>query len=329
MDSSRYQRQLILPGFGETAQQKLVDSVVLVIGCGGLGTPVADYLIRAGVGKLVLVDPDVIGLTNLHRQLLYLPEDIDQYKVDVLHQRLKEINPGAVIERYRESFGLDHEPLVQGADLVMECTDSFLSKYTANALCVRHHIPMVYGAVNQWEGQVSVFNLLEDEVYSGNLTDVFPTQLKPDELGSCEENGVMGSVAGMVATAMATEAIKVLSGVGKPLSNRLMHLDAFENRVMYTRFQSGHNILEPPTFAITWNQYHQHYAHRPGWQLVDVRTEEEQQLRPTNGLSLTNLSAEDHPVFHCQSGVRAYRSFAAFRDQYPERDARYISDVLV
>ena len=230
----RYQRQLILKGFGEIAQQKLQQSHVLVIGAGGLGCPVLQYLAAAGVGQLTLVDDDQVSLSNLHRQVLYGMTDIGKQKATVAKEKLQEMNPQiavvAIVERLRNDNAI---VLVGNADIVVDCTDNFATRYLINDACVLQKKTLVFGAVSQYEGQVAVFNLLQrDEKWSINYRDLFPVPPKNDEVLNCAEGGVLGVLPGIIGNMQAAEVIKIITGIGVPLANKLLSYNVLNNQMM-------------------------------------------------------------------------------------------------
>jgi sulfur-carrier protein adenylyltransferase/sulfurtransferase len=220
---TRYQRHLSLPGFGAEAQEKLRSASVLVVGAGGLGCPALLYLAAAGVGRIVIVDPDAVDLSNLQRQVLYTSADQGSLKAEVAARRLAELNPLIRIEfrpvRLDRGNALE---LVRSCDLVVDGSDNFATRYLVNDACAIAGRPFVYGAVQGFEGHVSVFNWRGGPTYRC----LFPEPPPPGTVPNCAEAGVLGAVTGLIGTAQACEAIKVLAGVGEPLSGRLLVWDA-------------------------------------------------------------------------------------------------------
>jgi len=219
----RYNRQIMLPEIGIEGQERLWDAHVLVIGMGGLGSPIAMYLASSGVGRLTLVDHDVVELSNLQRQIVHTTDRVGRKKVDSAKEALLALNPEVRIETIdRRLEGQALRDAVRSADVVVEATDNFESRFDLNRACVRERKPLVSGAVIRMEGQVTVFrldrdrspcyNCLHGENAGGN--------------GTCAENGVLGSVAGIVGTIQATECIKLLLEIGHSLDGRLLLLDA-------------------------------------------------------------------------------------------------------
>ena len=220
---ARYQRHLSLQGFGPAAQERLKAGSVLVIGAGGLGCPALLYLAAAGVGRIAIVDPDSVDVSNLQRQILYVSEDQGDNKAETAARRLRALNPLIRVDahpvRFSRSNALD---LVRSCDLVVDGSDNFPTRYLVNDACVIAGRPFVYGAIQGFEGHVSVFNLRGGPTYRC----LFPEPPEPGTVPNCAEAGVLGAVTGLIGAAQACEAIKVLSGVGEPLAGRLLVLDA-------------------------------------------------------------------------------------------------------
>lgn len=219
MQDERYGRQVILPQLGAGGQELLGRASVLVIGAGGLGCPVLQYLCAAGVGRLTVMDHDVVELSNLHRQVLYTEDHLGLPKVDVAVSVLQRMNSNVKLRGVREQLVRENAfDLVGEHDLVMDCTDNFSTRYLVNDVCVVLGKPLVYGAVSGLEGQVAVFNVEG----SGNYRDLFPEMPAAGEVLNCAEAGVLGVMPGIIGTLMALEAVKYITGVGALLVNRLM-----------------------------------------------------------------------------------------------------------
>ena len=222
----RYSRQLVLKGFGIAAQERLAGARVLVVGAGGLGSPVAMYLAATGVGTLTLVDADAVDVTNLHRQLLYGTADVGRPKLDAARARLEDINPlVTIVTRDTRLNSANAATLAEGHDIVVDATDNFPARYAINDACLTHGIPFVYGSVARFQGQVSVFAHADGPCYRC----LFPEPPAPGTVPTCAEEGVLGLVPGIVGLHQANEAIKLLVGIGTPLVGRLMLLDLLEN----------------------------------------------------------------------------------------------------
>ncbi|QJR36663.1 HesA/MoeB/ThiF family protein [Gemmatimonas groenlandica] len=222
INDSRYARQLVLRGFGPAAQEKLANARVLIVGAGGLGSPVASYLAAAGVGTMSLVDTDVVDLTNLHRQLLYATPDVGRRKVDVARERLLAINPQVVVHTHDTRLNAANAAtLIAGHDVVIDATDNFPTRYAINDACLAQGIPFVYGSVARFDGQVSVFAAPGGPCYRC----LFPVMPAPGTVPTCAEEGVLGVVPGIIGLHQATEAIKLLTTIGTPLVGQLLLVD--------------------------------------------------------------------------------------------------------
>jgi molybdopterin/thiamine biosynthesis adenylyltransferase len=214
----RYARHLVLREVGGPGQQKLKAARVLIVGAGGLGAPASLYLAAAGVGTLVLVDPDHVDRSNLQRQVLYAEADIGRAKVDVARERLLAINSDIAVRGLTEALSAEnaHE-LVTGFDLVLDGTDDFATRFAVNAACVSAAIPLVSGAIGRWTGQVGVFGA--KPCYRCLVPDI------PPDAETCSAVGVVGALAGVIGSMMALEAIKLIVGAGEALSGRLLIYD--------------------------------------------------------------------------------------------------------
>lgn len=233
---NRYARHFAIPEFGLSGQQKLKDSKVLVVGAGGLGSPVLLYLAAAGVGTIGIVDFDTVDLSNLQRQVLYKVEDIGQSKAVLAKERLLAMNPNLNVVVYQEAFTRENAlELVEQYDVVADGTDNFPTRYLVNDACVLKGKVNVYASIFRFEGQVSVFNLSAKDGSRGpNYRDLFPEPPPPDMVPNCAEGGVLGVLPGIIGSLQACEVIKVLTGVGEPLNGRLFLFDAasFTTRVL-------------------------------------------------------------------------------------------------
>lgn len=220
----RFSRQIMLPSIDIEGQEKLLESRVLIIGLGGLGSPAAMYLAASGVGELVLVDFDQVDLTNLQRQIIHTTNRIGMKKVASATETLQALNPECKVTTIDHMLDADEINLhVASVDLVIDCTDNFSTRFTINNACVNNRIPLVSGAAIRMEGQVSVF--------TGQPGDpcyrcLYNNENETDN--TCSENGVLAPVVGIIGSIQATEAIKVLTGVGTTLNGKLMLLDAMQ-----------------------------------------------------------------------------------------------------
>jgi adenylyltransferase/sulfurtransferase len=219
----RYRRHLVLPEIGLDGQQALFDARVLLIGAGGLGCPLAQYLAAAGVGTLGIVDFDVVDASNLHRQVLYGTADIGRPKLDVAAERIAAMNPDVRLERHALRLDASNAlELLEAYDVVVDGTDNFPTRYLANDACVLLGKPNVHGSIFRFDGQASVFDARRGPCYRC----LYPEPPPPGAVPSCAEGGVLGVLPGLVALIQATETLKILTGVGEPLYGRLLRIDA-------------------------------------------------------------------------------------------------------
>jgi len=223
----RYSRHVILPEVGLAGQERLKQARVLVVGCGGLGSPVALYLAAAGVGHLGLVDFDTVDASNLQRQILHGTTTIGRSKLDSAEARLLNLNPHTRIERYETRLNAANAlEIIEGYDVVVDGTDNFGTRYLVNDACVLLGVPNAYGSIFRFEGQASVFATAEGPCYRC----LFRQPPPPGAVPNCAEGGVLGVLPGLVGTIQATEAIKLVLGIGKPLVGELLLVDALDMR---------------------------------------------------------------------------------------------------
>jgi len=222
---NRYQRHLLLPEVGEEGQLALLDSRVLLLGAGGLGSPAGLYLAAAGVGTLGIIDMDVVDASNLQRQVLHNMDRIGERKVDSAKKTLSALNPDVNVVTYDVRLGADNIlDIIDGYDLIVDGTDNFPTRYLVNDASLLKRIPVVHGSIFRFEGQVTVFAPYEGPCYRCFVPQPPPAELAP----SCAEAGVLGVLPGIVGSIQAIEAIKVLLGLGDPLIGRLLAYDALE-----------------------------------------------------------------------------------------------------
>jgi len=224
----RYARHLSLPGFGAEAQERLLNSSVLLVGAGGLGSPAALYLAAAGVGRLVIVDDDKVDLSNLQRQILHGTKREGMPKADSARQTLEALSPDVEVVAVNDRFtAANARELVAGCDLVLDGADNFPTRYLINDAAYFEGKPVVHGSIHLFEGQCTVFARGQGPCYRC----LFPTPPAPGVVPSCAEAGVLGVLPGVVGTLQATEAIKLLVGIGEPLIGRLLMYDALAMQV--------------------------------------------------------------------------------------------------
>ena len=228
----RYRRHLNLPHFGLEGQTRLLEASVLLLGAGGLGSPLAQYLAAAGVGRLGLVDDDVVDASNLQRQVLYTTADIGASKVAVAAARLRAMNPDVEVEEHPLRLDASNAlELFRRYDVIVDGTDNFPTRYLSNDACVLLEKPNVHGAIFRFEGQATVFDAARGPCYRC----LFPEPPPPGAVPSCAEGGVLGVLPGIVAMIQATETVKLLAGIGDSLVGRLLQYDALDMR--FSEFQ--------------------------------------------------------------------------------------------
>jgi adenylyltransferase/sulfurtransferase len=244
----RYSRHLILPDVGLDGQRKLKAGRILLIGAGGLGSPLALYLAAAGVGTLGLVDFDVVDVSNLQRQVLHGTKDVGRPKLESARDRIRDVNPHVHVEGYETRLTSENAlDIIRDYDVVIDGTDNFATRYLTNDACVLLGKPNVYGSIFRFEGQASVFALDEGPCYRC----LFPEPPPPGMVPSCAEGGVLGVLPGLVGTIQATEGIKLLLGVGEPLVGRLLLIDALTMRFRTVRLRKDPNCPVCGTHEIT------------------------------------------------------------------------------
>ncbi|MEA2765572.1 MAG: sulfur-carrier protein adenylyltransferase/sulfurtransferase, partial [Gemmatimonadaceae bacterium] len=226
--------------FGEEGQEKLKRGSALIVGAGGLGSPVAIYLAAAGVGRIGLVDFDRVDFTNLHRQILYGMSDVDRPKLEAATDRLRDINSLAMIEPHETALTSDNAlEILENYDVVIDGTDNFPTRYLVNDACVFLDKPNVYGSIFRFEGQASVFYARKGPCYRC----LYPEPPPPNLVPSCAEGGVLGVLPGVIGTIQATEAIKLLAGIGEPLIGRLTVFDALSMSFRQLRLKKNDDCV--------------------------------------------------------------------------------------
>ena len=225
-----YQRQTTLPEFGNVAQEKLLKSKVIVIGCGGLGNVVAVYLAASGIGSIHLVDFDIVDTSNLHRQVFFKVKDIGKSKSKVLARHIKKISPFVQISSGKKPISKSNvEEVINDYDIVIDCTDSLPIKYLINDACVLLDKILVYGSLYKFDGYVASFNVLGDDgLRSSNLRDAFP-EIPESGIPNCSEAGTLNTIVGIIGLMQANEVIKVISKIGNALVNQLLIYNSLDN----------------------------------------------------------------------------------------------------
>ncbi|WP_374469430.1 ThiF family adenylyltransferase [Phenylobacterium sp.] len=224
----RYARHLVLREVGGPGQQRLKGASCLIVGAGGLGSPASLYLAAAGVGSIILADPDTVDVSNLQRQVIYTDEDVGLPKTEAAADRLHALNPHVFVAGYNGAFDEGSaDELVSGVDLVLDGTDDFATRFCVNAACVRHGKPLVTGAIGRWTGQVGVFR--GRPCYRCLVPEI------PPDAETCVAVGVVGALAGVIGSMMALEAVKLITGAGEPLVGRLSIYDGLAGETRTVR----------------------------------------------------------------------------------------------
>ncbi|MFO8074555.1 MAG: molybdopterin-synthase adenylyltransferase MoeB [Egibacteraceae bacterium] len=344
---ARYSRHLIMPNVGMEGQGRLKASKVLLIGTGGLGSPLAMYLAAAGVGTIGLVDYDVVDETNLQRQVIHGTSDIGRLKTESARERILDLNPHVEVVVYETLLRSDNAlEIIEPYDVVIDGTDNFPTRYLTNDACVLLGKPNVYGSIFRFDGQLSVFYAKEGPCYRC----MFPEPPPPGMVPSCAEGGVFGVIPATIGAGQATEAIKLLTGIGDPLIGRMQIYDALESRwqtikvnkdpecpvcgehptvtelIDYEEFCGvpAHDHEDDDGDDLAWSITPREFEEQRGEvRLIDVREPHEYEISRIEGAELIPLgdlpnrmheldSAEDI-VLHCKSGVRSMEALELLR----------------
>lgn len=337
MKSQRYIRQTVLPEFGPSAQEKLFQSSVLVVGAGGLGLPVLQYLTAMGFGTLGVVEFDSVEESNLHRQILFGDADINKSKLAVLKEKLPAQNAEVQFQFFEEKLAPSNAlKLLQPFDVIVDCSDNFPTRYLINDACVILKKPFVYGAIQGFEGQVSVFNHQNGPTYRC----LFPSMPDAGQIPDCNTNGVLGVVPGIIGNLQALETVKLLTGVGQVLSGVLLIFDALHQDYRKVHFSRKTEHTEINTLRESYQPKNAHSLEEvdldeillSGWSnndlMVDVRTEEEFERFhleksvniPLDRLedALNKIDPDKSIYLLCQSGVRSLKACRIVKKNWPQ-----------
>lgn len=337
----RYSRHLMLPEIGDIGQRRLKNARVLAIGAGGLGSPSLLYLAAAGVGTLGVIDDDLVDRSNLHRQVLHTDAGVGTPKASSAARALTDLNPDVTVVEHRHRLTEDNiDEIFSQYDLVMDGTDNFQTRYLVEAACTRLGIPEVWGSILQFNGQVSVFWTGERAVAAGapgpdgiSLRDLFPTPPPPGDVPSCGDVGVLGALPGQIGTIMATEAVKLICGIGEPLVGRVMVVDTLKAEIYTVPFGPRPLPRPEPLTAAELLPYCSapkvaevdivEFARlrEQGVRVLDVREDSEHRAAHLPGsehiilseiLERPELAAGEQPVYvHCKAGARSARAVEA------------------
>jgi sulfur-carrier protein adenylyltransferase/sulfurtransferase len=337
----RYNRHLILEDFGMEKQQRLRSGSILVVGAGGLGSPVLLYLAAAGVGRLGVVDSDNVEMSNLQRQVLFTETDIGRNKAEAARERLAERNHHVNIVPYPLRITSENAlSIIADYDVVIDGSDNFPTRYLLNDACVLLNKPLVYGSVLRFEGHVSVFNVAGNEGFTANYRDLFPVPPDPEAVPSCEQAGVIGVLPGLVGCMQAAEAIKLLSGGGTPLVEKLLIIDShtMEQQVISYRSRNARagieKLIDYDQFCgfsdaknkslgsntithmkeVTVQELKELMDKGEDFQLIDVREPYEFDICNIGGelipqsevpQNVEKINKEKQVIIHCRSGARS------------------------
>ena len=343
----RYSRHLILPEVGYTGQQKLKKARVLLIGAGGLGSPLALYLAAAGIGTLGIVDFDVVDYTNLQRQILHSTANVGQSKLKSAKDRIAGLNPEVNVITFEESLTSDNAlRIIKDFDIVVDGTDNFPTRYLVSDACVMLGKPNVYGSIFRFDGQLSVFDSTKGPCYRCLYSEPPPPGLVP----SCAEGGVLGVLPGIVGTMQANEVIKLILGIGKPLIGRLLLIDALDMSFRELKLRKNPNCVicgpnpsvtelidyaefcgvgtdAPPALSseeiITPLELAEIIDSQRSIQIIDVREPHEAEISKIKGSILIPVDKIGEPgyeldrdsliILHCRSGIRSARALAKLK----------------
>jgi molybdopterin/thiamine biosynthesis adenylyltransferase/rhodanese-related sulfurtransferase len=337
-----FKRQITLSEIGEKGQQKLQNASVLVVGCGGLGSPVAVYLASSGVGKIHLVDFDTVDVTNLHRQVFYSLEDVGKSKAEVLSTFIKRRAPFTQVDFTNKPITKENIfETIKDYDIVVDGTDSLPTKYLINDACVLAEKPLVYGSLYKFDGYVSTFNLLQkDGSFSSNLRDAFPVMAT--DIPNCEEAGTLNAIVGLIATQQVNEVLKLITENGTPLINKLLIYNTLENTQIKMKLKP--TILKDKIAKIFKIQTYVDAAcagQNPDWQISSEDLKERlgddnlELIAVLNNLNLpfkvnqtihiNNFDAEKIDVdfnktyvMVCQRGFNSYKATEKLKTKYPK-----------
>lgn len=345
---TRYERHYTLPGFGLVAQEKLAASKVLVVGAGGLGCPVLQYLTASGVGRIGVLDFDTIQLSNLQRQTIYPTASVGKLKTKVAAEQLRLSNPSIeIIEHPVRLTKSNADEILPPYDIIVDCTDNFAVRYVLNDCCVILQKPLVFAAIYQYEGQVAIFNVPDEQGVACNYRDLFPEIPGVNEAPNCSENGVLGVLPGIIGLMQATEVIKLITGLGDPLVNKLMTWNVlnYQSMILEITHHSDFQIQDTESLDtkqdVIRDKGHvsgddtdeiqpreiEAYLHDPEVCLLDVRELYEEPQFPIahQGIPLSTLSERIdeltamHIIVVCQSGQRSVHAAQYLKEHFGKK----------
>lgn len=329
-EAARAARQLRLPELGDIGQRRLYNAKVAVMGAGGLGSPVLQYLASAGVGTLGIIDDDGVEASNLQRQVLFGVRDVGRSKAEVAAERVSALSPHTRVVQHRERLtDSNAAALLGGYDLVVDGTDTFETRYAVADACAALGLPLVWGSVLRFDAQATVFWSAPPQGPAVTLRDVFPVAPAPGEVPSCAEAGVVGAACGQLGAILAMEVIKLVAGIGRPLLGRMLVIDALAATTREVPLAPAGDPQRAATVSLA-------EARALGAALVDVRDPEETDAGVLDGALLAPLpslladpSSLALPgsvlVVYCQRGPRARVAARALAAAHPGVDVRVLA----
>jgi adenylyltransferase/sulfurtransferase len=352
-NNDRYQRQIQLKEIGQVGQDKITHAKVLIIGAGGLGCPALQYLAAAGVGTIGIVDFDVVELSNLQRQILYTVDDVGNSKAIIAAKKLELLNPEIKIDIY--NFQITNKnalEILENYDIIIDGSDNFTTRYLINDACVLLDKPLIYGAVLRFEGQIGVFNLA-DKITNckTNYRDLFPKPPDLDAAISCNDVGVLGVIPGIIGTMQAIEALKIITGVGKSLANKIISFNALENTFYdFEIISNANQLVDFPKNKTAFLNYNYDWfcssnldvatlsvedfdglRTKEKITIIDVREKGELpivdefsfQLIPLSEFEnlISTISQENKIVVFCKSGQRSAKAIKIIKENFPSCQA--------
>ena len=330
-EQKRYTRQIILPEIGLQGQQKLKQATVLVIGAGGLGCPVLQYLTAAGIGTIGIIDFDKVDESNLHRQVLYATEDIGKYKAEIAKEKLQKQNPYInIISHISYLTSNNALEIISTYDIIVDGSDNFSTRYLVNDACVLLKKVLVFGSIFKFQGQISVFNYKNGATYRC----LYPEPPTEGDMPNCAEIGVMGTLPGIVGTLQANEVIKIITGVGEVLSGKLLTFDALsmEFRIFSINANAQNKtikeLIDYDIFCgtikeISAEELKQKVKLKEDFLLIDVREPNEYAQKNIGGIliplaqlekNLHRIDTEKEIIVYCASGVRSKKAATILKE---------------
>ncbi|MFN3800369.1 ThiF family adenylyltransferase [Belliella pelovolcani] len=347
----RFERQYILPGFGPASQQKLRETAVLIIGAGGLGCPALLYLSAAGIGKIGIIDGDVVSLSNLNRQVLFGKEDLGKNKAETASKIIRKKYEDIQVEAFPHFLSKENIlEIIQNYDLILDGSDNFPTRYLVNDACLIAGKPLVFGAIYQHEGQVAIFNAKGR--HSINYRDLYPIPPSAREVPNCNETGVLGVLPGIIGTLMAAECIKYLAGYGDTLEDKMLFYDLLNHNSYQVQLAKNPDSdkTRPKNHSELQEMDYQDFcglSAQTDWRaalsllknanqsvLVDVRELGEQpELDDVEHLQIPladlpnsriQLASFQNILLFCQSGSRSLKAIDILKSQFPDKNIQSV-----